>query len=62
MPSAFVFQPAKVNPDFARFPELVATVIAAPSTEFALAGTVPVNDPAVAFALYETTKTGVHWA
>ena len=42
VPSAFVFQPAKVKPDFAKFPELLATVTAAPFNEFALAGTTPV--------------------
>ena len=42
VPSAFVFQPAKVKPDFAKFPELLATVTVSPFIELALAGTVPV--------------------
>ena len=51
VPSAFVFQPANVKPTLAKLPEFAATVTAAPPTELALAGAVPANVLAVAFAL-----------
>ena len=44
VPSAFVFHPEKVNPDFVKFPELLATVTVSPFNELALAGTVPVPE------------------
>ena len=54
MPSAFVFQPAKVSPVFARFPVLAAALSVLPPRPVSGLGTVPVPP----FARYVTVTFG----